>query len=92
MLTTMLPDTIFLPDRVKLAINGLLGCLNPDKDQLPFCLTDLTGSPPRMAHTQFDYSDHTARVIDGLLLARAMTGSNEGTSQLSSTVLRRIWR
>jgi len=83
MLTTMLPDTIFLPDRVKLAINGLLGCLNPDKDQLPFCLTDLTGSPPRMAHTQFDYSDHTARVIDGLLLARAMTGSNEGTSQLS---------
>ena len=83
MLTTMLPDTIFLPDRVKLAINGLLGCLNPDKDQLPFCLTDLTGSPPRMAHTQFDYSDHTARVIDGLLLARAMTGSNEGTNQLS---------
>ena len=36
-----------------------------------------------MAHTQFDYSDHTARVIDGLLLARAMTGSNEGDNQLS---------
>ena len=83
MRTATLPDTIYLPDRAKLAINCLVGCLNPDKHQLPFCLTDLTGSPPRMAHTQFDYSDHTARVIDGLLLARAMTGSNEGDNQLS---------
>ena len=83
MLTHELPDTIFLPDRAKLAINCLLGSLNSEKNQLPFCLTDLTGSPPRMAHTQFDYSDHTARVIDGLLLARAMTGSNEGDNQLS---------
>ena len=82
MITSTLPDTIFLPDRAKLAINCLVGCLNPDKHQLPFCLTDLTGSPPRMAHTQFDYSDHTARVIDGLLLAQAMTGSNEGNNQL----------
>ena len=74
MLTHEFPDTVFLPDRAELAINSLLGCLNSEKRQLPFCLTDLTGSPPRMAHTQFDYSDHTARVIDGMLLARAMTG------------------
>ncbi|MFY0610838.1 MAG: glycoside hydrolase family 127 protein [Hyphomicrobiaceae bacterium] len=86
MLTHELPDTIFLPDRARLAINCLLGCLNSEKNQLPFCLTDLTGSPPRMAHTQFDYSDHTARVIDGLLLARAMTGSNEGDNQLAELV------
>ena len=62
--TATLPDTIYLPDRAGLAINCLLGCLNPDKHQLPFCLTYLTSSPPRMAHTQFDYSDHTARVIE----------------------------
>lgn len=84
MRTETLPDTIFLPDRARLAINALLGCLNPDKGQLPYCLTDLTGSPPRMAHTQFDYSDHTARVIDALLLARSLTGSQEGDNQLSS--------
>ena len=60
MLSHEFPDTVFLPDRAKLAINNLLGCLNPEKKHLPFCLTDLTGSPPRMAHTQFDYSDHTA--------------------------------
>jgi len=68
------PDTIFLPDRARLAINCLNGCLNPKHNHLPFCLTDLTGNPPRMAHTQFDWSDHTARVIDALLLANAMTG------------------
>ena len=54
-----LPDTLYLPARAEAAINALLGCLNQDKGCLPFCLTDLTGSPPRMAHTQFDFSDHT---------------------------------
>jgi len=83
-LRARVPDTVFLPDRARLAINCLLGCLNPDKDHLPYCLTDLTGSPPRMAHTQFDYSDHTARVIDALLLSRAMTGSNEGERELAA--------
>jgi hypothetical protein len=82
--TYEMPDTIFLPDRARLAINCLTGCLNPEKHQLPYCLTDLTGSPPRMAHTQFDYSDHTARVIDALLLARALSGSEAGGNQLSA--------
>lgn len=72
--TDHFPDTIFLPDRARLAINCLNGCLNPKHHHLPFCLTDLTGNPPRMAHTQFDWSDHTSRVIDALLLAKAMTG------------------
>lgn len=76
------PDTIFLPDRARLAMNSLTRCLNPDKDYLPYCLMDLTGNPPRMQHTQFDYSDHTSRVIDALLLAQAMTGTSEGEEQL----------
>jgi len=83
-----LPDSLYLPDRAALAINCLVGTLNPHKDYLPFCLTDLTSSPPRMAHTQFDYSDHAARVIDALLLARAMSGSGEGEPEL--TALRRL--
>jgi len=80
--TARFPDTIFLPDRAQLAINCLTGCLNPQKNSLPYCLMDLTGSPPRMQHTQFDYSDHTARVIDALLLAQAMSGSREGDGAL----------
>ena len=83
MRTELMPDTVFLPDRARVAINCLTGCLNPDKEFLPYCLTDLTGSPPRMAHTQFDYSDHTARVIDALLLARALSGSQEGDKELA---------
>ncbi len=84
MLTDTMPDTLFLPERAGLAINCLLGCLNREKDHLPYCLTDLTGSPPRMAHTQFDYSDHTARVIDALLLARALTGRHDGNDELAA--------
>ena len=79
-----LPDTIFLPDRARLAINCLTGCLNQAKDRLPFCLTDLTGSPPRMMHTQFDFSDHTARVVDALLLAQALCGSEAGVVDLDA--------
>ncbi|MCH9671083.1 MAG: glycoside hydrolase family 127 protein, partial [Gammaproteobacteria bacterium] len=87
--TAKLPATLYLPDRAALAINCLVGTLNPYKDQLPFCLTDLTSSPPRMAHTQFDYSDHTARVIDALLLARAISGSEAGGTEL--VALRRLF-
>lgn len=83
-LSDTMPDTIFLPERARLAMTCLLGCLNPEKEHLPYCLTDLTSSPPRMAHTQFDYSDHTARVIDALLLARAMSGCKEGDNQLAA--------
>ncbi len=74
MRTAQMPDTVFLPDRARLAIDCLLGCLNPEKGQLPCRLTDPAGTPPRMAHTQFDYSDHTARVTGALLLARARLG------------------
>ncbi|HMN78681.1 MAG TPA: glycoside hydrolase family 127 protein [Burkholderiaceae bacterium] len=82
MYTERFPDTLFLPDRARLAINCLNGCLNPAHRHLPFCLTDLTGSPPRMAHTQFDWSDHTSRVIDALLLAGAMTGDAAASRNL----------
>lgn len=77
-----MPDTVFLPDRARLAVNCLSQCLNKKKDYLPYCLMDITGSPARMSHTQFDYSDHTARVIDALLLASAMTGGKAPEEEL----------
>ncbi|MDB5872064.1 MAG: hypothetical protein JWQ07_1506 [Ramlibacter sp.] len=80
--TDRFPDTVFLPDRARLAINCLNGCVNTKHNHLPFCLTDLTGDPPRMAHTQFDWSDHTSRVIDALLLAKAMTGDAAASTHL----------
>jgi hypothetical protein len=78
------PDTIFLPERAELALNCLTRCLNPAKGGLPYCLIDLTGEPPKMRHSQFDYSDHTARVIDAILLAQAMTGARRGERELES--------
>ena len=76
------PDTIFLPDRAAMAINCLVKCLDRSKSYLPYCRMDLTGDPPRMIHSAFDWSDHTARVIDALYLAKAMTGSNDGEQEL----------
>jgi len=84
MTTATFPDTIFLPERAELALNCLTRCLNPDKHDLPYCLIDLTGDPPKMRHSQFDYSDHTARVIDAILLAQAMSGSTRGERELAS--------
>jgi hypothetical protein len=82
MRTESFPDTLFLPDRARLAINCLTRCLNPAKNDLPYCVIDLTCQPPRMRHSQFDFSDHTSRVIDALLLAQAMTGSADGNAQI----------
>lgn len=81
-MTVTFPDTMYLPDRARLALNCLTGLLNREKGYLPYCLVDLTGNPPRMQHTQFDYSDHTARVIDAILLAQAMSGDDRGTEEV----------
>jgi len=80
--TESFPDTLYLPEHAALALNCLTRCLNPTKHHLPYCLIDLTGSPPRMQHTQFDYSDHTARLIDALLLAQALSGERRGETEL----------
>lgn len=69
----MFPSTLFLPDRVRLAMGSLTKIIDPESG-LPYCLFDILSSPPKMAHTCFDWSDHTARTIDALLLGRAMTG------------------
>lgn len=81
--TGLFPDTLYLPEKAELAINCLTGGLDPQQDQLPYCLIDLTGQPPRMIHTRFDWSDHTARVIDAIILAEELSGSSAGSEVLS---------
>ncbi len=85
------PDTLYLPDRAKLAINCFTGCLNPAEDSLPYCLMDISGERPRMRHTQFDWSDHASRVIDGLILARALGATDQGGEALGN-LLPLFWR
>ncbi|MBR0161944.1 MAG: glycoside hydrolase family 127 protein [Oscillospiraceae bacterium] len=70
------PATLYLPERAALAMHSLSSIIDPESG-LPFCLFDVMSDPPKMEHTCFDWSDHTARVIDALLLGRALTGSGE---------------
>lgn len=69
------PSTLYLPERAAAAMHSLSSIIDPESG-LPFCLFDVMSDPPKMEHTCFDWSDHTARVIDALLLARALTGNN----------------
>ncbi len=77
------PSTLYLPDRVNLAMESLVRIVDKESG-LPFCLFDILSSPPKLAHTCFDWSDHTARVIDALLLGKAMTGTTSGDETISS--------
>lgn len=70
------PSTLYLPERASLAMQSLSRIVDPESG-LPFCLFDVTSDPPRMEHTCFDWSDHTARVIDALVLGRALTGRSD---------------
>jgi hypothetical protein len=43
----------------------------------PYFWLNLTADPPRLEHQSWDYCDMSGRWVDGLLLARLMTGSDE---------------
>lgn len=77
------PSTLYLPERAALAMHSLSSIIDPESG-LPFCLFDVMSDPPKMDHTCFDWSDHTARVIDALLLAWALTGSDEADAIVDS--------
>lgn len=84
--TGLFPDTLYLPDHVALAENCLINGLDPDDGNLPYCLFDIMSAPPRKAHTCFDWSDHTARMIDALYLVRSMTGSTKSDDVLPGLI------
>lgn len=82
-MTEHFPDTLYLPERAARAINCLTGILDHDKECLPYCVVDLTSDRPVMQHSRFDWSDHTARMIDAIILARQLSGSTGGEHELS---------
>lgn len=66
------PKTLFIPDHVELAQNFLINSIDVNSN-LPYCLFDIVSPDLNKAHTCFDWSDHTARVIDALLLSKAIS-------------------
>ena len=71
------PDTLDLADRGRLAINGILGSLNPDLDFECAFLTIFDVHPPYMLHWSSMVSGVMPKYVEALPLLRQMTGSTE---------------
>ena len=76
---TMVPDTLDLAWHGSLAINGILGPLNPDLDYERYCLAYFSVHPAYMIHASSMISGIHPKFVEGLPLLRQMTGS---TAQL----------
>ncbi len=75
---SFVPDTLMLEDRAALAINSMAGCVDEDYDYIPYMVADLQVKPAVLKHSPWDYGSSTGRLIDGITLARHMSGSQEG--------------
>jgi len=56
------------------AMSALLARLDPALDARPFFWIDLRQQPPTASHSYWDACDIAGRFVDGLVLARRMTG------------------
>lgn len=69
------PDE-WLQNAARLALGALLARLDPEQACRPFFWINY--DPPQATHSYWDYNDIAGRYVDGLALARIMTGSQEG--------------
>jgi hypothetical protein len=73
-----IPDTLMLEERARAAINAMVGMADSDHNYIPFFGADLMNKPSKMSHGDWDYGSSHGRMIDGLILARHMSGETFG--------------
>jgi hypothetical protein len=73
---SQVPDTLDLADRASLAIEGMTQFLDPRDDYSEFCHGYFSTNPPFMVHAQ-GQNQNWGKVVEGLILARQMCGSDE---------------
>jgi hypothetical protein len=78
MATRRIPDTLMLEERAAHAINAMVGMADRDHDYIPFFAANLNHKPAFMTHGDWDYGSSHGRMIDGLILARHMSGETFG--------------
>jgi hypothetical protein len=76
--TNEIPDTLMLEERAAHAINAMIGLADRDHGYIPFFSADLMHKPAYMQHGDWDYGSSHGRMIDGLILARHMSGETFG--------------
>lgn len=74
----MIPDTLMLEERAGHAINAMIGMADKDYNYIPFFSADLMHRPAFMTHGDWDYGSSHGRMVDGLILARHMSGETFG--------------
>ena len=67
------PDTLDIQERIALAVNGLTGPTDPDKDQLLYFRVNFRSNPPSMSHGPSDICQ--VKFMESLPLMRLASGS-----------------
>jgi hypothetical protein len=75
------PSTHGLQDAASLAMSALLARLDLSQGARPFFWVDFRSQPAQAQHSYWDYCDIAARFVDGLVLARAMTGRQDAADE-----------
>lgn len=73
-----IPDTLMLEERAAHAINAMIGMADDDHGGIPFFSANLKHKPAYVQHGDWDYGSSHGRMIDGLVLARHMSGDTRG--------------
>ncbi len=71
---SMVPDTYALQDAARLAAMSMLARLDLERGGQPFFRIYPFADPPRATHEKWDDGDMSGRYVEGLILARRLTG------------------
>lgn len=74
----MMPDTLNLEDRAETALNAMINVADEDYGYIPFFSGFFQSDPAWMSHGNWDFGSSHGRLVDCILLARRMSGSNYG--------------
>lgn len=78
MATRQIPDTLMLEERAAHALNAMVGMADEDFGHIPFFAANLMAKPAFVTHGDWDYGSSHGRMIDGMILARHMSGATFG--------------
>ncbi len=70
--------TYWLQNAASLAMSALLARIDLNQAARPYFWIDIRQSPPQASHSYWDGVDIAGRFVDGLILARQMTGRCDG--------------
>lgn len=73
-----MPTTLTLEDRAALVLNALIGVADEDYNCIPFFSGHFKDRPAWMSHGNWDFGSSHGRLVNAVILARIMSGSDYG--------------